>query len=126
MSEGPWKAFLLLLFAISLSVTGEFLLKAGMNQVGMLSLTPRGFISGLLRAFSNPRVLAGFIFIFSGSLIWLAVLSRVDLSWAYPMLSLGYLFVVLTSWFFLGEAFSLLRVMGTILVCLGVFLIFRS
>ena len=126
MSEGPWKAFLLLLLAISLSVTGEFLLKAGMNQVGVLSLTPKDFVSGLLRAFSNPRILAGFAFIFSGSLIWLAVLSRVDLSWAYPMLSLGYLFVVLTSWFFLGEAFSLLRVTGTILVCLGVFFIFRS
>jgi len=126
MSEGPWKAFLLLLFAISLSVTGEFLLKAGMNQVGMLSLTPKGFVSGLLRAFSNPRILAGFAIIFCGSLIWLAVLSRADLSWAYPLLSLGYLFVVLTSWFFLGEALSLLRVMGTIFVCLGVLLIFRS
>jgi multidrug transporter EmrE-like cation transporter len=126
MSEGPWKAFLLLLFAISLSVTGEFLLKAGMNQVGMLSLTPRGFMAGLLRAFSNPRILAGFAFIFSGSLIWLAVLSRVDLSWAYPMLSLGYLFVVLTSWFFLGEAFSFPRVVGTLFICLGVYLIFRS
>ncbi len=126
MSEGPWKAFLLLLFAISLSVPGEFLLKLGMNQVGMPSLTPRGFVSGLLRAFSNPRILAGFALIFCGSLIWLAVLSRVDLSWAYPMLSLGYLFVVLTSWFFLGETFSLLRVMGTVFVCLGVLLIFRS
>jgi len=126
MSEGPWKAFLLLLFAISLSVTGEFLLKAGMNQVGMLSLTPKGFISGLLRAFSNPRILAGFAFLFSGSLIWLAVLSRADLSWAYPLLSLGYLFVVLTSWFFLGEAFSLLRLLGTVFICLGVLLIFRS
>lgn len=126
MSEGPWKAFLLLLFAISLSVIGEFLLKAGMNQVGVLSLTPKGFVSGLLRAFSNPRILAGFAFIFSGSLIWLAVLSRMDLSWAYPMLSLGYLFVVLTSWFFLGETLSLLRVMGTLFVCLGVYLIFRS
>jgi len=126
MSEGPWKAFLLLLLAISLSVTGEFLLKAGMNQVGVLSLTPKDFVSGLLRAFSNPRILAGFVLIFAGSLIWLAVLSRVDLSWAYPMLSLGYLFVVLTSWFFLGEAFSLLRVMGTVFVCLGVFFIFRS
>ncbi len=126
MSEGPWKAFLLLLFAISLSVTGEFLLKAGMNQVGMLSLTPKGFMSGLLRAFSNPRILAGFALIFCGSLIWLAVLSRVELSWAYPMLSLGYLFVVLTSWFFLGEAFSLLRVMGTLFICLGVYFIFRS
>jgi len=126
MSEGPWKAFLLLLFAISLSVTGEFLLKAGMNQVGMLSLTPKDFISGLLRAFSNPRILAGFAIIFSGSLIWLAVLSRADLSWAYPMLSLGYLFVVLTSWFFLGETFSLLKMMGTLFICLGVYLVFRS
>lgn len=126
MSEGPWKAFLLLLFAISLSVTGEFLLKAGMNQVGVLSLTPKAFASGLLKAFSNPRILAGFALIFCGSLIWLAVLSRVELSWAYPLLSLGYLFVVLTSWFFLGEAFSLLRVMGTLFICLGVYLIFRS
>ena len=126
MNEGPLKAFLLLLLAISLSVTGEFLLKSGMNQVGLLSLSPEAFLLGLKRAFSTPQVLGGFAFIFAGSIIWLAVLSRVDLSWAYPMLSLGYLFVVLTSWFFLGESFSLLRLAGTLFVCLGVFLIFRS
>ena len=126
MSEGVTKAFLLLLFAISLSVTGEFLLKSGMNQVGLLELEPQALLRGLIRAFSTPRVLGGFVVISAGSIVWLMVLSRVDLSWAYPMLSLGYLFVVLTSWFFLNEPFSLLRVLGTLLICSGVSLIFKS
>jgi drug/metabolite transporter (DMT)-like permease len=120
------QAFFLLLIAISMSTTGELMLKTGMNQVGVLHLTPDQFVVTLIRAFTNPFVLAGFALIFGGSIFWLAVISRVELSWAYPMLSLGYVLVVLLSWLFLNESVTPLRLVGVAIICLGVFIVSRS
>jgi multidrug transporter EmrE-like cation transporter len=120
------QAFLLLLIAIAMSTTGELLLKHGMNMVGVLHLNPTLFIPTLAKAFTNPFVLAGFALIFGGSIFWLAVLSRVDLSWAYPMLSLGYIIVVVESWILLNEPVTPLRFIGVLVICLGVFIVSRS
>ncbi len=120
------QAFLLLLIAIAMSNIGELLLKAGMNRVGVLHLSPGQFIPTLVRAFMDPYVFGGFALIFGGSIFWLAVISRVQLSWAYPMLSLGYVFVVLLSWWFLNEAITPLRLLGVFVIVAGVFLVSRS
>src|SRR5690242_18627948 len=80
-------AFGLLLIAIVLSTFGEVLLKAGVNRIEKITLEP----ATLLRAFLQWQVLAGFVLLFGGSLFWLAVLSRVHLSIAYPLLAIGYI-----------------------------------
>ena len=82
--------FVALLIAISMSVCGELMLKHGMNNVGTLDLTGWHAIGQLFRTFTNPFVLAGLVVIFGGSIFWLSVLSKAELSWAYPMLSLSY------------------------------------
>ena len=120
------KAFLLLLVAVLLSVCGELLLKHGMNRLGVLSLQLPQTLIDLGRAFTTPAILAGFVFIFGGSLFWLAVISRVDLSWAYPMLSLGYVIGVIAAWLLLGEQLSLLRLAGVLVVVSGVVIVARS
>lgn len=120
------KAFLILLVAILLSVAGELLLKHGMNRVGHLSLQWTALLPGLWRTFSTPAILAGFALVFLGSIFWLSVLSRVDLSWAYPMLSLGYVIGVIAAWLLLGEQFNLPRLAGVLVVCSGVMIIARS
>ena len=109
-----------------MSTTGELLLKHGMNTVGVMSLAPSDFIPMLLKAFTNPFVFAGFVLIFGGSIFWLAVISRVDLSWAYPMLSLGYILVVIESWILLNEPVTSVRFIGVLVICLGVFILSRS
>lgn len=120
------QAFFLLLIAIVMSTTGELLLKRGVNAVGVLSLAPADIVPTLMETFSNPFVLAGFALIFGGSIFWLAVISRVDLSWAYPMLSLGYVLVVVNSWLFLNEQVTPVRVAGVAIICLGVAIVGRS
>lgn len=115
-------SFVFLLIAIGLSATGEVLLKVGMRQFGEFSITPEH----VLRAFSMAPVVGGFALIFSGSLFWLATISRADLSWAYPLLALGYILVVLASWAVLHESVSPLRAAGLVVICLGLVLVSQS
>lgn len=120
------KYFALLLAAVSMSVTGELLLKHGMNQVGVLSLHPDNIMSGLWRSFTSPFVLLGFASVFGGSIFWLSIISRVQLSYAYPMLSLGYVLVVIASWIFLNEQFHPMRLVGVLVICIGVVIVSRT
>ncbi len=117
---------LLLFIAVCFSVTGELLLKHGMNQVGLLSFEMRLLLPSLLRAFTNPYVILGLGSIFVGAIFWLSVLSRVNLSYAYPMLSISYILVVFASWLMLGEPLSLTRILGVVIIMGGVFVVYRS
>jgi len=120
------QVYAMLLVGICMSVTGELLLKHGMNQMGVLSLNPGTLLPSLVRTFSSPFILLGFAAVFGGSIFWLAVISRVQLSYAYPLLSLGYVIVVISSWAFLNEQLSLQRVAGVLVICLGVFVVSRT
>jgi drug/metabolite transporter (DMT)-like permease len=118
------RAVALLLVAICLTVTGELLLKHGMNRIGVLNLT--ALLPTIPKIVRNPFVLGGFAFIGAGAVFWLAVISRVDLSFAYPMLSLGYILVLLFSALILREPVSGIRWLGAVVICIGVYLITRS
>ena len=120
------RPFLILVVAITFSVSGELLLKDGMNKVGTLSFRPSLFLPTLWRAFTTPQIIIGFALAFIAAIFWLAVLSRVQLSYAYPMLSLSYVIVVFASWLLLGESLSLTRLIGVFIICSGVYVVFRS
>jgi len=107
--------------AMLLSTTGELFLKRGMNEVGVLDFTAVDtLVPTLLKMFTNPNIWIGFIGFGFGSLFWLSVISRVPLSLAYPMLGLMYVIIVIESWIFLGEGLHPLRVIGSIIVGIGV------
>lgn len=116
------RAIVFLLIAIGLSASGEVLLKSGIRQIGEFSLTP----DHLIRAFTTLPILGGFALIFGGSLFWLATIARAELSWAYPMLALGYVLVVLASWAILNETISPLRAAGVLVICIGVIMVAQS
>jgi len=111
------KPFFMILISVILGVIGQVFLKKGMIGFG------GGWETLLLHIVKNPFVLLGFGFYFLSSLIWLLILSRVDLSYAYPMLSLGYIFIVFLSWLIFKEYISIFRWLGVILISLGVCLL---
>ncbi|MFN8535021.1 MAG: EamA family transporter [Dehalococcoidia bacterium] len=119
------QAFGLLMVGISLSVVGELLLKHGVNHVGRtLELWPLNELIGTLwSVFTNVFVLAGFACVFAASIFWLSVLSRVEISLAYPMLSISYVIVVILSYFIFRENVSLLRLAGCFVIVGGVAMI---
>ncbi len=115
--------YALLFIAIGLTVTGEVLLKLGMNvvrdDVGAFSAS----LPVLLRTFTEWRVVLGFVLIFSGALFWLGVISRADFSFAYPLLALSYVVALLPARFVIGEQISANRLVGAVIVVLGAIII---
>lgn len=120
------KQLILLLATVSLNVFGQLMMKKGMSSVGVISGEVSVMANTLMRAFLNPYVVAGVAAYGFSSIFWLVLLSRVDLSYAYPALSLGYVLVTLVSAFVLGEQVSALRWSGVFVICLGVIIISRS
>ncbi len=122
------KSMVLILVAVLLGVVGQLLLKMGITQVGTLAFGSDlvGLIQLGLRVFGNLKVLGGFAVYGLSSLFWIVVLSKVDLSLAYPMLALNYVLVPLTAWLFLGEQVPTLRWLGAGVVIIGVVIISRT
>lgn len=113
----------LLLIAICLTVTGEVLLKLGMNAVRADVGAFAASLPVLMRTFTDWRVVLGFALIFSGALFWLGVISRADFSFAYPLLALSYVIALLPARFVIGEQVSLNRIIGACIVVVGAVII---
>jgi len=116
----------LVLIAVCLTVTGELLLKHGMNQNGALHLALGTIVPDLFRIVTNPFIFFGFGLIFSASIFWLSAISQMNLSVAYPMLSTSYVLILLASAIFLGETVTLVRWLGVGVILAGVGMVFWS
>lgn len=117
------KSFRAILVSVLMVDAGQLLLKKG------LSINAFSFdmiFSILLFVFTNMYVLLGLMAVILSSIIWLSVLSRSDLSYAYPMLGLGYVIVALASWFLFNEQVTIIRWLGIFIICSGVFLMSKS
>lgn len=120
------KNFLLIFCNVLLSVTGQILLKQGMNQVGKIEGAFSQIVSKIFQALSNPFVIGGIGVYGSTTLIWLVILSRIKLSVAYPMISLGYVITIMFSWLLFKEDVPKLRVLGGLVICIGVYLVSKG
>jgi multidrug transporter EmrE-like cation transporter len=121
LSRETITALLWLLPAMLLSTTGELFLKRGMNEIGALDLAALDtIVPTIVKILTNPNIWIGFMGFGFGSFFWLSVISRVPLSLAYPMLGLMYVIIVVESWIFLGEGLHPMRVLGSIVVGIGV------
>lgn len=118
--------FSLLLAAILLGSAAQLLLKAGTNAVGHFAFTLDGALPVALRIAGEPRILGGIGCYGVSLVVWIMALSRVDVSVAYPLLSIGFAINALLAWWLLGEALSAQRLAGIAVIILGVFLVARS
>jgi len=116
---GAVKTIALLLVAVALGVTGQIFLKQGVSAEGPINGLSRGLLTTLVR----PLVITGFVCYGLSSLFWLVVLSRTELSFAYPMVALGYVLVVFLSWLVFKEGITWTRVGGLALICIGVVIV---
>ncbi len=116
-------ALWLLIPAILFSTTGELFFKIGMNRVGSFEFSGNAIRAVLPRIVLNPLIWVGFIGFGLGAVFWLAVLSRVPLSLAYPILALSYFVVVIEAWLFLRERVTWKRLLGVAIIVVGVVIV---
>lgn len=114
------------IISIALSVAAQFSFKAGMSgaEIKAVILQPLGARS-LFVILTDQYVFLGFLLYGLGAIAWLGVLSKWDVSKAYPLVGLGFVFTVGIG-FMVGEGVALIRVAGVALICAGVFLVARS
>ena len=118
---------LMILLSVGCGVVGQLTLKMGMTQVGRLGAEVLAQpLQSAFRVVANPLVVGGLGFYVLGAVLWLTVLSRAPLSFAYPILALSYALTPILAWALLGEAVPSIRWFGVGVICLGVFLVSRS
>lgn len=118
------KNLLLIVFTVFLNTSGQFMMKAGINRIGKIDLSR--FLEFLPRVVTSGFVIGGFVAYAFSAVLWIVILSRAELSWAFPMVSLSYVLTAVLSPFLLGETFSLQRFIGILVICAGVFLVSRT
>lgn len=105
----------LIVFSVLLNAIAQLLLKKGMTSLGELELSAQFVLKGVL----NPFIIGG-LGIYAISIVsWLIVLARVNVSIAYPFLSLGFIFSAVVAYFAFGEPLSLQKILGIALICAG-------
>ncbi len=117
------KSLVLIVFTVVINTVGQFMVKAGVNRTGHVSLFDVGSIA---RALFSWLVIGGFAVYFLSGIIWISILSRAELSWAFPILSLSYVLTAILSPFILHESFSAQRLAGILVICFGVYLVSRT
>ncbi len=114
-------SFGMLVISVVFAVAGQFTLKSAMNEVGRIGATELAAAGDTIaRTLKEPRLWLGLTLFGVSALFWLVVLSRVDLSVAYPFVGLSYIIVVLFSRLFLNEHVTALRWLGVVVVAVGI------
>lgn len=119
------KNALLVMLSVGPAVIGQLVLKSAIETLGITPDTT-GVPGYLARVLTTPAVIGALSLYGLSALIWTVVLSKLDLSLAYPMVSMGYVLVVFFSWLILKEPISLMRFAGLAVICIGVVMISRS
>jgi drug/metabolite transporter (DMT)-like permease len=110
-----------------LLVAGQTLLKVGLMKIGGTSFLGGGaLVANLAKLFSTPYIALGFVMYGCSAILWMDVLSRLDLSVAMPLVSLTYIFALIIGAFFLHEPVGWQRILGVVFICFGLLFIVRS
>ena len=117
---------LAIFISIFLAVVGQLLLKMGMLRIGKFSLDISTLVYQYIKILLNPFVIAGLFGFFLSMLVWLYVLSRMELSFAYPFVALNYVLILLGSYFLLKETITLPKMIGVVVIIIGVYLVARG
>jgi len=114
------------LVAILLLVGGQTLLKMGLNDIGGVSLFGGNPVGSVLGLFRTPWIILGLACYGVSSILWLDVLSKLDFSLAFPLVSLTYVFQLVIGRFIFHETVGLNRIGGVLLILGGLFFVIRS
>lgn len=120
------KYIVFILFTVLTNAAAQLMLKQGMLSLGPLSFTADTMIARVFQILFNPWVFAGLTTFAISMASHLYVLSKVELSFAYPFLSLAYVAVAVFAYFVFSEDLNSWRIAGIAFICVGTVLIAQS
>ena len=116
----------MLLTGVLLNAAAQLLLKAGTNAVGHFEFAAANIVPIGWRLATEPHIMGGMACYVLSLAVWIVGLSRVPVSVAYPMLSIGYVVNVLAAWWLFGESITPMKIAGIGFIIVGVWLIART
>lgn len=118
--------FILILTGVLLNAVAQLVLKKGMSIIGAVQVDMASIMTMILKAATNIYIYLGLFCYVLSFFVWLMVLSRTEVSYAYPFLSIGYIVAAFVGYFYFGESMTFYKIGGIALICLGVFMLYRS
>ena len=118
--------FLMIVAGVMLNAAAQLLLKAGTRVLGVIDVRADALVSSAWGAATQPYIVGGLACYVLSVAIWIAALSRVDVSVAYPMLSLGYIVNALAAWALFGEVLTPAKMAGILVILAGVVILARG
>ena len=114
------KTLLLVLLSVACSACGQLFLRSGARAAVSIAGSTAWELATWVSLFSRWQVMAGIAAWAVSTLLWLVVLNRTELTWAYGFTALNYVFVPLLSRWLLEERLPPARIVGMIFICTGV------
>jgi multidrug transporter EmrE-like cation transporter len=119
-------SFALVLIGVLLNAAAQLLLKAGTNAVGQFEFHLDNVLPVGLKLAFEPHILGGLGCYVISVVIWIMALSRVPVSIAYPMLSIGYIVNAIAAFYLFNEPLAGQKLLGIGFIVIGVWLVARS
>ena len=119
-------SFALIMTGVLLNAGAQLLLKAGTNAVGKFEFSAANIVPVGMKLAFEPHIMGGIACYVVSVVVWILGLSRVEVSIAYPMLSVGYVLNAVAAWYLFGESMTAQKLIGIAFIVAGVFLVARS
>lgn len=106
---------------ILFTVYGQIILKLRLSLRGAMPDDGFGKLKFLATAFLDPLILSGFFSAFIASVFWMAAMTKFEITYAYPFMSLAPALVFLVGILVLGESFTIGKLLGLVIIAIGIF-----
>lgn len=123
---GTLSNLILILGSVLLNCAAQLFMRKGMLIVGEVSVSLHSLGSAFVPMVTNVYLWLSMACYAVSIVLWMVVLSKVEVSFAYPFLSVGYVVAAVVGYYLFGESLSLTRIAGILVICVGVYLISRS
>lgn len=114
----------LILIAVALGAVGQIFIQMGANRIG--EVTALGFSPKLFKLMFSPEVLSGMFIYAVSAVLYVIVVSKRGIGYAYPFVALNQVIILLISWLLFGQTPPSLRVIGVLLICAGMLCVARG
>jgi multidrug transporter EmrE-like cation transporter len=112
--------YLYIFGTILFTVYGQLVIKWRVSLFGDLPKNLLAIITFLLKVMLDPFVISGFCSAFVASFFWLAAMTKFEISFAYPFMSLSFILVLVLSGVFLDESVTIQKCLGLVIIILGI------